>query len=538
MVVCLANIGLAFAVGPVAAAPSTDGWGLATRLEPSDVGLAYNIRSATGGDGVAIYTWTQTEGGVDLIHARLYDVVHGWGETTIIQTDTSAFGDSSFPVMDSDGNAVVVWIHFGTENQAWAARYDARLGWSPAETIGELNPGIGVIRAAIDGSGNVFAVWQQSDGFKNDIWANRYLLGTGWGAAGRIESADGGAVQPWIAADAVGNAIAVWVQFDAGIRSVFANRFTTGAWGTPSLIEADDSGNISRAFVSLAPDGRAVASWSISDGTRWNSWSAFYAPGAGWGTPVRVELDDTSDTNTTALSIDASGNATVAYVGCAVTCTAWASRSAGSASWGAPVNLSGPGTEWTGNARIGSNARGDVAIISFQQIGSRYDAWATIYTPSGGWGAPAPIETDNTVSPSSPWIAVDEGGNAYAAWHDYNGTASSVWANVYRALVPPDTSTQDQIAALEAQLRTAREDLNATRSQLEDGQDELAALRVDQTRTHNDLANSTGTVAALSGQVLALSILATVGVLAALGAIGLTMVQAARSKNEEDKPPK
>jgi len=107
-------------------------------------------------------------------------------------------------------------------------------------------------------------------------------------------------------------------------------------------------------------------------------------------------------------------------------------------------------------------------------------------------------------------------------------TSTTVLLNVTRA---------DDSVSLAKQLRDTRDELNGTQSQLRDTQDDLASVRIDLTRTHNDLSNSTGTVAALSGQVLALSILATVGMLAALGAIGLTMVQAARAKDGDEAPP-
>ena len=59
----------------------------------------------------------------------------------------------------------------------------------------------------MDGSGNAVAVWQQSDGTRDNIWANRYTPSGGWGTATLIESNNAGdARYPQVAMDVSGNA--------------------------------------------------------------------------------------------------------------------------------------------------------------------------------------------------------------------------------------------------------------------------------------------------------------------------------------------
>jgi len=70
-------------------------------------------------------------------------------------------------------------------------------------------------RIAVDSSGNALAVWQQFDGSRINIWANRYVVGSGWLVAELIETDNIGHAQfPQIAVDALGNALAVWQQSD------------------------------------------------------------------------------------------------------------------------------------------------------------------------------------------------------------------------------------------------------------------------------------------------------------------------------------
>jgi hypothetical protein len=78
---------------------------------------------------------------------------------------------------------------------------------------------------AVDSVGNAIAVWNQSDGTRNNIWANRFN-GTSWGTAELLETDNAdGAFSPQIAFDSSGNAIAVWNQSDGNRVNIYANRF-------------------------------------------------------------------------------------------------------------------------------------------------------------------------------------------------------------------------------------------------------------------------------------------------------------------------
>ena len=127
----------------------------------------------------------------------------------------------------------------------------------------------------MDSSGNAIAVWHQSDGTRYNIWANRYVPGTGWGTAALIETDDSGdANNPQVAMDADGNAIAVWVQDDGTRSNIWANRYVPGTgWGTAALIETDDSWVWDNPQVAVDAGGNAIAVWEQWDGTRFNIWA-------------------------------------------------------------------------------------------------------------------------------------------------------------------------------------------------------------------------------------------------------------------------
>jgi len=48
----------------------------------------------------------------------------------------------------------------------------------------------------MDSTGNAIAVWGQSDGTRNNVWANRYVAGSGWGTAVLLENDNAGDASP------------------------------------------------------------------------------------------------------------------------------------------------------------------------------------------------------------------------------------------------------------------------------------------------------------------------------------------------------
>ena len=99
--------------------------------------------------------------------------------------------------------------------------------WGTATLIETENAGRAIFpQIAVDATGHALAVWTQSDGTQFNIWANRYTVGTGWGTAQLLETDNtGDALAPQIAVDATGQALAVWEQHDGTRDSIWANRY-------------------------------------------------------------------------------------------------------------------------------------------------------------------------------------------------------------------------------------------------------------------------------------------------------------------------
>jgi hypothetical protein len=98
-------------------------------------------------------------------------------------------------------------------------------GWGKAEqkSTGDA-PDLNTVRVAVDANGNAYAVWQQDTDSNYDMWANRYVVGQGWGKAALLEHSDAGpALGAAVASDRNGHAIAMWHQSDGKRFTIWAS---------------------------------------------------------------------------------------------------------------------------------------------------------------------------------------------------------------------------------------------------------------------------------------------------------------------------
>lgn len=292
----------------------TDTWGTAAVIE-NNTGDALDPQIAIDINGNALVVWNQNDGTRNNIWSNRYTAGTGnWGTAQLIETGTgTAFGQQI--VIDHNGNALAVWEQFGgSVNDIWANRYDAGTGlWDTAALIETDNLGSAdAPQIAIDANGNALAVWQQYDGTRYNISANRYTAGSGWGTAALIESDNfGPAYQPQIAFDSNGNALAVWQQNTVTGVNIWANRYTAGAdiWGTAALVENNSVGSSSYPQIAFDTTGNALAVWYQNDGLRTNIWSNRYTANSGWGTAALIETDNAGPADSPQIAIDANGNA-------------------------------------------------------------------------------------------------------------------------------------------------------------------------------------------------------------------------------------
>jgi hypothetical protein len=343
-----------------------------------------------------------------------------WGTAELIETDTGTAVNPQI-AFDSSGNAIAVWQQNGGDNKLniYANRFDGT-NWRAAELI-ETDPGIAQNpQVAFDSSGNAIAVWIQRDGDNTfSIYANRFN-GTNWGAAELIETDLGPAVNPQIAFDSIGNAIAVWRQRDgANQQSIYANRFNGTNWGAAELIETD-SGIAQKAQVALDSSGNAIAVWIQRDAANNQNVYANRFDGTKWAAAELIETD-TGFAFGPQVAVDSNGNAIAVWtqIDGDNKFNIYANRFDGN-KWGAAELIeTDPGIALSPQVTFDSNSN---AIAVWQQeVGeagtNNYSIYARRFNGTN-WGAAELLETETGDAGNSgiPQVAFDNSYNAIAVW--------------------------------------------------------------------------------------------------------------------------
>ncbi len=408
-------------------------WQTAELIE-TKAGNALSPQVAMDLDGNAIAVWYQYDG-TRYIWANKYVKGTGWQTAERIETDNVADGFYPQVAMDSDGNAIAAWQqNDGTRNNIWANRYVAGTGWQTPELIETDNAGSAFPpQLAMDPNGNAIVIWYHNDGTRFNIWANRYIAGTGWQTADLIETDNAGnAGSPQVAMDPNGNAIAAWYQNDGTRFNIWANRYVAGTgWQTAELIETDNAGNAGSPQVAMDPNGNAIAAWYQNDGTRFNIWANKYVAGTGWQTAELIETDNAGNAGPPQVAMDPNGNAIAAWQqNDGTRNNIWANRYVAGTGWQTAELIE---TDNAGNAsspQVAMNPNGNVIAAWYQNDGTRNNIWANKYVAGTGWQTPELIET-NVGNASSPQVAMDPNGNAIATWQQNDGTRNNIWANRY-----------------------------------------------------------------------------------------------------------
>ena len=391
--------------------------------------------------GNAIAVWQQHDGTRFNIWANRYLNGIGWEIPVLIEIDNSGSAEGPKVSSDPNGNAIAVWEQDdGARKNIWANRYTVGKGWGVAQLIETDDSGNSVFpNIAIAPSGNAVAVWQQNDGTRFNIWANHYIIGVGWGMAQLIESDSGSAWHPEVAVDPSGNAIAVWYQYDGTRYNIWSNRYTAGVgWGTAQLIEDESSGSAERPSLVMDTAGNAIVVWLQYVGVYKSIWANRYNAGVGWGTAQRIQTEGSGSSYNPHISIDASGNAMAVwpqYTGTRV--SIHANRFAVDTGWGTEENI---GIDIAGESqtpKVSSDPSGNAIAVWEQHVDGNYHIGVNVYTVDSGWGTAHLLEMDYYAMARSARLAHDPFGNAIAVWHQSNEEYYQIRARRY---VMPDTT--------------------------------------------------------------------------------------------------
>ena len=353
-----------------------NGWDVPQAIETGNDGNVFHPQVAINDAGQVVAVWEQYDGTTYNVWANRYDPQSGWGTAERIEFNTIDGRIYFRPqvAIDPAGNALVVWQKSnGHAVSIWANHYDADMGWGTAELLEEveLSPAFDP-RVAMDASGNGLVVWEQRDGRRFNVMANRYVAEAGWTGAVEIETAEGSAFDPQIAMDRDGNAVAVWEQYDGERFNVWSNNFSPNTgWGAAQYVEQNPVGGglYFRPQIAVSDEGHAVAVWQQFDGHNISIW-ANRQVGGNWAQAKVIEPTDHASAFGPEVAMDPAGN----------------------------------------------------AVVVWEQLDSGFkfgptSIWSTRYgIREGGWSTPRPLETNDERPAINSQVGMDAYGNSVVLW--------------------------------------------------------------------------------------------------------------------------
>jgi hypothetical protein len=256
------------------------GWTAAQPIQDiPNIGFgSYTI--AVDGSGNALAVWSQyvLYSGVYTLQSRRYETGVGWGPVETLMSD-----DEPYPprvAFDSAGNALVVWGDIYNSSRRIVSRsYSVSSGWGPLDTIIEVPVDTDIIyevNLAMNPGGNAVLVWMRpTNAVGFDIWADRYVAGSGWTKSPvRISDGITDSQYPAVAIDPAGNAVVVWRGDYAARMNIGAARYSADmGWSEPKIISTDrDNVWADNASVAIDAKGNALAVWQETEQNGLSFW--------------------------------------------------------------------------------------------------------------------------------------------------------------------------------------------------------------------------------------------------------------------------
>jgi hypothetical protein len=389
-----------------------------------------------------------------------------WGEAQPLFIDNTQNAANPKIASDQQGNAIAVWEQYDSIEKLshiWSSRYTYGLGWTKTVRIdtgkgqGSKDPEI-----AVNPQGNAVVVWSQrinnTDGsFKDSVWANNYIMGTGWmmpQQIGKEGSYSMTGYEPRVAIDAQGNAIAIWADYN-GTNCIVVNMYIADkGWGEPQYIgiqpERYPESEVRYPQIAMDRQGNAIAVWlEFNYQTGSQIRAKKYSPGRGWEETQAIVKKTLTQIIYPTVAVNQQGNILVAWIEDETIQNPWVG------SW-EKYNLwtiwNDQGCEWSKPESVDQVERDFYQYsmprllnpeIAFDPNGNALLVWqefiffddnctipevylkARRYTKEGGWGElhnnkfnfPHSVWHEHDLINNGPAISIDQQGNAIVLDH-------------------------------------------------------------------------------------------------------------------------
>jgi predicted small lipoprotein YifL len=294
----------------------------------------------------------------------------------------------------------------------------AAFAWQPEVTIATVTGyvSMGPVLAA-DAAGNAVAVWVQDT--SADLRASRYDATTGkWSAPAILETVTNKVSEvPSVAMSLSGKAMVVYVQDTATSTAVYYNVHDGTSWGTRQVLPSPGTKpDRSIRVVSNGLEDFYAAWYDRAQSFDWALRVSHYSGVTkAWSTSATQVDPDASTVDRIPLAASPAG-AVVGWRARPSTQTTgrrvYAARATGG-TWAAAEDVSKNGTSYTYDADVAITLTGDV-YVGWYQSGTGSGLKLARYVKSTStWGAAQTLTTQNT---DGLFLVLDATGNGHAIW--------------------------------------------------------------------------------------------------------------------------
>lgn len=263
-----------------------------------------NSNVAVNGSHAAV-TWLQNDGAALSIY--LSRLVNGSWTAPVLVENSDAAGQFPKVAIDPNGNVTVAWRQFDV---ATGFRINTRRWDNTAQAFGPVLPmnlqGDRQPVLQFDAAGNGFLLWRAGP------IVRRFDSTTGqWSAEVELKNAGATSDGGDISVDDSGNAMAVWLETDAGATYLYSRRYNAaaGSWADAVLLETNSG--LAQPTVSMSGDD-AVVSWLRRNASSLDDVYSIKQTDGVWGTARLLETRDSFAAAVTS-TINVAGNAAVVW---------------------------------------------------------------------------------------------------------------------------------------------------------------------------------------------------------------------------------
>ncbi len=394
---------------------------------------ADDVQLARSGRGGVLAAWSQSNGRRGAVEAsRLRGDTGTWDAPRSI--DARGAGASTLPALATlaDGRVLAAWIQEVHGHAELLARVLGGAAEAAPQRLDQrsLPRGPEAVQLAADAAGDAVAVWQQPGRARGAVWAAHWdARHARWSRARRLDPRAPAGYAPVVAGAADDRFAVAWERGTAGHERIAASRWLGDRWSPPHRLSPRGV-RARHPLIALDDDGQRVGvAWIQGDGAarridvrrlRLSDWRG--------GAVRRLNARSLDGAAVAAaLAFDPAGNLALAWEQAAspgdpdvIEATRWL-RDASAP--GSAVRLDPAGQRSAGNPVLVADAAGNLVCAWYQDSAHGLQVLAARFDASGARWQPALLLSDprSTVQASFPTLTVDAAGSVTAAWQQFNG---------------------------------------------------------------------------------------------------------------------